>query len=78
MKKESFKVIMILLVPKVVHLIMENDGLDEIRACIAFYSSDLYAALEQEENDMWQMEPAELYALYAKEQRMRKDPRNEQ
>ncbi|MCR5735101.1 MAG: hypothetical protein K6G22_10885 [Lachnospiraceae bacterium] len=76
MKKESFKVIMILLVPKVVHLIMENDDLDEIRACIAFYSSDLYASLEQEENDMWQMEPAELYELYKKEQEIRKDQNN--
>ena len=78
MKRESFKVIMILLVQKVVHLIMENDDLDEIKACISFYSSDLYASLEQEENDLWQMEPKELYSLYKKEQEMRKDQQNEQ
>ncbi|MCR5109009.1 MAG: hypothetical protein K6B28_12715 [Lachnospiraceae bacterium] len=67
MKRESFRVIMILLVPKIVHLVMENEHLDEIKACISFYSSDLYARLEKEENDLWQMEPEELYLLYAQE-----------
>ncbi|MCR4924605.1 MAG: hypothetical protein K5931_11410 [Lachnospiraceae bacterium] len=67
MKRESFKVIMILLVPKIVHLVMENEKMDEIEACSSFYSSELYAKLENEENDMWQMEPKELYELYAKE-----------
>ena len=64
MKKESYKVIMILLVPKVVNLIMERKGLDEIHACQAFYNSDLYEKLEQEENDLWQLNAEELYGIF--------------
>ena len=55
---------MILLVPKIVNLIMERDGLDEIHACMAFYNSDLYAELENEDTDLWQNSAEELYEMY--------------
>lgn len=64
MKKESFKVIMILLVPKIVNLIMERDGLDEIHACKVFYNSDLYARLEDEDTDLWQNSAEKLYDMF--------------
>ncbi|MBQ7563453.1 MAG: hypothetical protein IJT16_05630 [Lachnospiraceae bacterium] len=66
-KAERFQVIMVLLVPKIVHLIMERDGLDEITACKVFYNSDLYARLEKEENDLWQHSAEELYEMYRSE-----------
>ncbi len=61
MKRERFKVIMILLVPKIVNMIMEKDKMDEIGACNAFYNSNLYSELEKEENDLWQLGAEELY-----------------
>lgn len=67
MKKESFKVIMILLVPKVVSLIMEREQLDEIHACMEFYNSNLYARLEEEENNLYQLGAGELYELWHEE-----------
>ncbi|MBQ8971250.1 MAG: hypothetical protein IJ073_08085 [Lachnospiraceae bacterium] len=68
MKSDRFKTILILLVPKVVHLIMERDALDEITACKYFYKSELYERLEKEENDLWQLSAEELYEMYHKEQ----------
>ena len=65
MKKESYKVIMILLVPKIVNLIMEKEGLDEIHACVEFYNSELYSQLEHEENDLWQLSADELYGIFS-------------
>ncbi len=58
---------MVLLVPKIVNLIMERDGLDEIRACEAFYNSDLYTKLEDEDNDLWQLGAEELYEIFHEE-----------
>ena len=64
MKKESYRVIMILLVPKIVNLIMEEEGLDEVHACMEFYNSELYEKLEHEENDLWQLSADELYSIF--------------
>lgn len=69
MKRESYKVILILLGPKVVNLIMKNYHLDEIKACELFYLSDVYARLENEDNDMWQMEPEDIFKLIDDEER---------
>ena len=46
MNRESYRVIRILLVPKVVALICDEFGWDEIKACTAFYNSKLNEQLE--------------------------------
>ena len=53
MNKESYRVIRILLIPKVVGLIAEEFGWDEIKACTAFYNSKLNEQLENGDNDLW-------------------------
>ncbi len=67
MTKDSYKVIRILLVPKIVNLIMSTYGWDEIKSCTAFYNSKLNEKLEQEENDLWQLSEQELFELFNKE-----------
>lgn len=69
MKRESYKVILILLGPKVVNLIMDKYHLDEIEACELFYLSDVYARLENEDNDLWQCEAEEIFEMIDKEER---------
>ena len=67
MNKDSYRVIRILLVPKVVGLICEEFGWDEIKACAAFYNSKLNEQLEQDDNDLWTYSEYKLLDLFRKE-----------
>ncbi len=67
MNKDSYRVIRILLVPKVVGLIAETFGWDEIKACTAFYNSKLNEQLEQDDNDLWTYSEYKLLELFKKE-----------
>ena len=67
MNKDSYKVIRILLVPKIVDLIMKEYGWDEIKSCSAFYNSRLNEQLENEDNDLWQLSEYKLLELFNKE-----------
>lgn len=67
MNKESYRVIRILLVPKVVALICKEFGWDEIKACTAFYNSKLNEQLEQDDNDLWTYSEYKLLEMFRKE-----------
>ena len=67
MNRESYRVIRILLIPKVVGLIAEEFGWDEIKACTAFYNSRLNEQLEQDENDLWTYSEYKLLDMFRKE-----------
>ena len=67
MNKESYRVIRILLIPKVVGLIAEEFGWDEVKACTAFYNSKLNEQLEQDENDLWACSEYKLLDMFRKE-----------
>ncbi|MCR5421782.1 MAG: hypothetical protein K6E98_12355 [Lachnospiraceae bacterium] len=67
MNKESYRVIRILLIPKVVNLIAKEFDWDEIKACKAFYNSKLNELLEQDDNDYWTYSEYKLLELFRKE-----------
>ncbi len=67
MNRESYRVIRILLVPKVVALICDEFGWDEIKACTAFYNSKLNEQLEQDDNDLWTYSEYKLLEMFRKE-----------
>ncbi|MCR5508473.1 MAG: hypothetical protein K6F34_07290 [Lachnospiraceae bacterium] len=67
MNKESYRVIRILLIPKVVGLIAEEFGWDEVKACTAFYNSKLNEQLEQDENDLWACSEYKLLEMFRRE-----------
>ena len=67
MTKDSYRVIRILLVPKIVNLIMEEFHWNEIKSCTAFYNSRLNEQLEDPSNDLWQLNERELFELFKKE-----------
>lgn len=67
MTQEKFSAVMGLLVPQVVYLIAEKNQQSETEASAAFYRSQLYALLEEEETKMWHLSPMMLYHLFQEE-----------
>lgn len=68
MDNKKFESMLILIVPDVVKLIVENDNIDEIEATDRFYSSAVYEKLEQEETKLWHLSPLTLYNMFVEEQ----------
>ena len=69
MDKKNFESMLILIVPAVVKMIVENYQVDEIEASDLFYSSKVYEKLEQEDTKLWHLSPLTLYNMYAEEQK---------
>ena len=67
MEEKKLSAILVLLVPQVVALIVENDGLSELEATEALYNSTLYTALEEEKTKLWHLSPKALYELFRQE-----------
>lgn len=69
MKDEKFGAVMGILVPQVIRLITENYAYDEMTAANEFYSSDLYALLEQEDTKLWHFSPLTLFNMFDEEKK---------
>ena len=69
MDKKKFESMLILIVPAVVKLIVDNNHIDEIEASDIFYNSNVYAKLEQEDTKLWHLSPLTLYNMFEQEQR---------
>lgn len=59
---------MTIIVPGVVQLIVERQGLDEADATRAFLGSRTYAALEDEATGVWHFSPETLFLMFSGEQ----------
>lgn len=69
MDKKKFESMLILIVPDVVKLIVENYFVGEIEASDRFYNSEVYEKLEQEETKLWHFSPLTIYNMFDEEQR---------
>ncbi len=69
MDNEKFKALLVLIVRDVIKVITEKYGWDEIKAINEFYSSGLYADLEDEETKLWHLSPLALFDLFDEEQK---------
>ena len=69
MKDEKYGAVMGILVPQVLRLITENYAYDEMTAANEFYSSDLYALLEQEDTKLWHFSPLTLFNMFDEEKK---------
>ncbi len=67
MEMKKFEVVLILLVPQIIQLIVENLSCDEITASKEFYSSEVYSLLEQEDTKIWHFSPLTLFNMYQEE-----------
>jgi hypothetical protein len=69
MDKKKFESMLILIVPDVIKLIVENNQIDEIKASDLFYTSKVYEKLEQEDTKLWHLSPLTLYNMFEEEQK---------
>ena len=68
MDKKKFESMLILIVPAIVKLIVENYAIDEIEASDRFYSSKVYEKLEDEETKIWHLSPLTIFNMFEEEQ----------
>ena len=66
---KKFEAMLILIVPQVVQLIVENHRISEVEASKSFYQSALYALLEQEDTKLWHLSPMALYHMFDEEKK---------
>ena len=69
MNENKLSVVLSMTVPQIIELILENSNLSELEATEQFYSSRVYALLEDEETKLWQFSPLTLYNMYEEEQK---------
>ena len=64
MGSEKFCAVIALIVPEIIHLIVENYPYDEVRATEEFYRSQVYTLLEQEETKLWHFSPLTIFRMF--------------
>ena len=69
MEEKKFESMLILIVPAVIKLIIENYSWNEIEASDKFYTSGIYEKLEQEETKVWHLSPLTLFNMFDEEQK---------
>jgi len=67
MNKKEFTYILILIIPELIKLLIENKKLDTNNAFNTLYSSKLYSKLEDMETDVWHFSVNTLYSLLNEE-----------
>ena len=69
MEQKKFEAMLVLIVPKIVGLIVENHGMDEVTASKKLYESKVYSLLEEEDTKLWHLSPLLLFNMYDEEVR---------
>ena len=69
MEQKKFEAMLVLIVPKIIDLVVQNYALDEVTASKMFYESEVYSLLEEEETKLWQLSPLTLFNMYDEEKR---------
>lgn len=69
MEQKKFEAMLVLVIPQVIGLVVEKNGVDEVTATREFYNSEVYALLEQEETKIWQLSPLTIFSMYEQERK---------
>ena len=69
MDNKKFEAILSLVIPQLVHIIVEKHGYSEVDAIRALYESNLYETLEQEDTKLWQLSPLTLFNMFDEEKK---------
>lgn len=69
MEQKKFKAMLILIVPKVIGLIVNNYELDEVTAARLFYESKVYSLLELEDTKLLHLSPLTLFNMFDEERK---------
>lgn len=62
-------ILSIALIPQIIALIVDKDGLDDINAINEFYQSKVYDLLSKEETKMWHYSPICIYMMWKQEKK---------
>lgn len=68
MDEKRFSSQLFLLVPQIIALITDKNHVDEGTATELFYTSELYAQLEDEQTKLWHLSPLALFDMFCEEQ----------
>lgn len=69
MDKKKYESMLILIIPAVIKLIIENYSWDEITASDKFYTSKVFECLEREDTKLWHLSPLTLFNMFDEEQK---------
>ena len=67
MDRDRFTSILIILVPQVLKLVMDEYKVDDKKAVEMFYPSELYERLEEEETKLWHLSAHALFEMFQEE-----------
>ena len=67
MRKDRLPTILIVLVPQILELLMNEYKVDDEKAVEMLYSSDLYKGLEEEETKLWHLSANALFEMLKEE-----------
>ena len=67
MEQKKFEAMLVIIIPRIISLIVENYGIDEVTATKKFYESKVYSLLEEEETKLWHLSPLTLFNMYDEE-----------
>ena len=62
-------ILSVALIPQIVDLIVQREGLDDISALNAFYLSKTYEVLAREETKVWHFSPLTIYSMWVTEKK---------
>ncbi len=67
MDKKFNSILSVALIPQIVALIVDKEGLDDIEAMNEFYQSKVYDLLSKEETKIWHYSPMTIYMMWKHE-----------
>ncbi len=67
MDKKFNSILSVALIPQIVALIVDKEGLDDIEALNEFYQSKVYDLLSKEETKIWHYSPMTIYMMWKHE-----------
>lgn len=67
MNEEQFSAILTVIVPPIIEQIIKNSNIDDKKAVLQFYQSNLYKELSDEKSKLWHYGTITLYTMYQDE-----------
>ena len=67
MEQNRLTIVLVLLVPQILSLMMQDYDVDDEKAAEIFYSSELYKGLEDEKTKLWHLSAEALYEMLQEE-----------
>ena len=67
MDNNKFSTVLIFLVPQILELIINEYKVDDEKAALMFYASELYKRLEEEKTKLWHLSAHALFEMFQEE-----------